>query len=126
MPKRSQRAAVAERTQQRLADQSQKRKARQQHRQAPQAAGQPQARPERATQANVAQDTPPRVHADLVTVAFRGPLAEKTRTLARQCQLSLAKLMQDALLLYEQKVGAGYQAGSLLSAWKAEQAPAQE
>ena len=126
MPKRSQRAAVAERTQQRLADQSQKRKARQQRRQAQPGEGEAQARPPKRTAANVAQNKPSRVHADLVTVAFRGPLAEKTRTLARQCQLSLAKLMQDALLLYEQQVGAGYQAGSLLSQWKAAQPPAHE
>jgi hypothetical protein len=58
------------------------------------------------------------VHADLVTVAFRGPLAERTRTLASQCELSLAKLLQDAILVYEQKLADGYQAGSTLAQWR--------
>jgi hypothetical protein len=48
-------------------------------------------------------------------------LAEKTRNLATRCELSLAKLLQDAILVYEQKIAEGYQAGSTLAKWKEEQ-----
>jgi len=129
MPRRSQRQAVAERAEARLEEQRQRRReaaqrgaqTRRQRREAQQAEAQPQAQPEGATQRNLARPSRPRVHADLLTVAFRGPLAEKTRTLAGQCQLSLAKLLQDALLVYEQKIAEGYQPGATLAQWKEQQ-----
>ncbi len=71
---------------------------------------------------NVAQ----RTHEDLVTVAFRGPLAQKMRTLAEAQSLSLAKLIQDAILVYEQQVGKGYKGGTMLAEWKAKQGKAEE
>ena len=61
------------------------------------------------------------MHSDLLTIAYRGPLAERTRNLADKCQLSLARLMQDAILVYEQKIAEGYQAGSMLAQWREEQ-----
>jgi len=61
------------------------------------------------------------VHADLLTVAYRGPLASKFREMAEQYHLSLARLMQDALLRYEADVTGGYQPGTALAEWKAEQ-----
>ncbi len=63
-----------------------------------------------------------RAHADLLTVAFRGPLAGKFREMAEQCHLSLAKLVQDAMLRYEADVTAGYQPGTALAEWKGQQA----
>ena len=62
-----------------------------------------------------------RVHADLLTVSFRGPLASQFRELAEKSGLTLAKLTQDALLRYQQEVAGGYAPGSALAEWKAEQ-----
>ena len=66
----------------------------------------------------------PRVHADLLTVSFRGPLASQFRALADECGLTLARLTQDALLRYQQEVAGGYVPGSALAEWKAEQGAA--
>ena len=63
----------------------------------------------------------PRVHADLLTVAFRGPLAGKFRELAERHGLSLSTLLQDALLSWESNVAGGYQPGTALAEWKARQ-----
>jgi len=63
-----------------------------------------------------------RAHADLLTVAFRGPLAGKFREMAERHQVSLAKLVQDAMLRYEADVTAGYQPGTALAEWKGQQA----
>ena len=65
------------------------------------------------------------MHADLLTVSFRGPLASQSRSLAEECGLTLAKLTQDALLRYQQEVAGGYAPGSALAEWKAEQGAAQ-
>ena len=65
-----------------------------------------------------------RVHADLLTVSFRGSLASQFRALAEECGLTLAKLTQDALLRYQQEVAGGYAPGSALAEWKAQQGPA--
>ena len=67
-----------------------------------------------------------RVHADLLTVSFRGPLASQFRALAGECGLTLARLTQDALLRYQQEVAGGYAPGSALAEWKAEQGAAKE
>jgi hypothetical protein len=42
--------------------------------------------------------------------------------MAEQCHLSLAKLVQDAMLRYEADVTAGYQPGTALAEWKGQQA----
>jgi len=42
--------------------------------------------------------------------------------MAERHQLSLAKLLQDALLRYEADVADGYQPGTALAEWKAQQA----
>ncbi len=141
MPRRSQRQAVAERAEARLEAQATRRReaaqrgaqTRRQRREAQPAdatlrsseapslrstRGQPPAQPERAPRRNLARPARSRVHTDLVTVAFRGPLAERTRALSGRCELSLAKLLQDALLVYEQKLAEGYQPGATLAQWK--------
>jgi hypothetical protein len=41
--------------------------------------------------------------------------------MAERHQLSLAKLLQDALLAYEGHVASGYQPGTALAEWKAQQ-----
>jgi hypothetical protein len=61
------------------------------------------------------------VHADLLTVAFRGPLANHFRELAEQHEMSLAKLLQDALLVCEKSIAAGYRPGATLEEWMASQ-----
>jgi hypothetical protein len=86
------------------------------------AQAQDQAPPERGTRRNVARQPRPRVHEDLLTVAFRGPLAGKFRELAQQHEMSLSKLLQDALLSWETNVAAGYEPGTALAEWKAGQA----
>jgi hypothetical protein len=57
----------------------------------------------------------------LLTVAYRGPLAGRFREMAERHQLSLARLLQDAMLRYEADVAAGYQPGTALTEWKAQQ-----
>jgi hypothetical protein len=129
MPRRNQREAVAERAEAQLEEQHQRRseaaqhgaQTRRQRREQQQGEAQPQPGAESGTQGNVARNMRDRVHADLLTIAYRGPLAERTRSLATQCQLSLAKLLQDAILVYEQRLAEGYQAGSALMQWKEEQ-----
>ena len=130
MPRRGRDEAVTERVRQRLADQAERRReaaqrgaqTRRQRRE--EQAGEPQAQPaaERATRAHRARRSPPRAHADMVTVALRGPLAGKLRGLAENTGLSLAKLLGDMVLAYEGQVNAGYAAGTLLAEWSAEQA----
>jgi len=82
---------------------------------------QPQVEGEIAPQGDVARQERQRVHEDLLTVAFRGPLAIRFRELAEQHHLSLAKLVKDAVLAYEVNVAAGYQPGTALAAWKAQE-----
>ena len=78
----------------------------------------------KATQTREVSPPRARVHADLLTVSFRGPLASQFRSLAEECGLTLAKLTQDALLRYQQEVAGGYAPGCALAEWKAEQGPA--
>ena len=81
----------------------------------------PQEKPAKAAKTREAKPPRDRVHADLLTVSFRGPLASQLRALATECGLTLAKLTQDALLRYQQEVAGGYAPGSALAEWKAEQ-----
>ncbi len=126
MPRRRRDEAVEERAGQMMADQAQRRRRGAQQgaqtrreRRGRQAQDQPQA--ERPTRRNVARQPRQRVHEDLLTVAFRGPLAGKFRELAERHQLSLAKLLQDAVLAWESNVAAGYGPGTALAEWKAQQ-----
>ena len=80
--------------------------------------------PAKAAKPREAKPPRDRVHADLLTVSFRGPLASQFRELATTCGLTLAKLTQDALLRYQQEVAGGYAPGSALTEWKAEQGSA--
>jgi hypothetical protein len=125
MPRRSQREAVAERVEARLEDQQQRRReaaqrgaqTRRQRREQQEAEGQPQVAVEGGTQGHVARNMPPRVHADLLTVAIRGPIAAKMRVMSENTGMSLAKLLKDALLMYEGGICDGYEPGSRLRAW---------
>jgi len=62
-----------------------------------------------------------RVHAGMLTVAIRGPLADKMRELAESTGLSLAKLLKDAILVYGDRADAGYEPGTSLANWTARQ-----
>ncbi len=130
MPRRSQREAVAERVEARQEEQRQRRReaaqrgaqTRRQRREQQQVEAQPQPGAEDGTQGHVARRSRPRVHADLLTVAIRGPFAEKMRALSESTGMSLAKLLKDALLVYEGDVAAGYEPGRNLSNWSSHQA----
>jgi len=129
MPRRSRRDAVAERTEQRLAEQAERRReaaqrgaqTRRQRREQQQSEAQPQPAGERGTRAPTARRSRPRAHADMVTVAIRGPLAARMRELAESTSLSLAKLLQDSILVYGGQVEAGYEPGTSLADWTAQQ-----
>jgi hypothetical protein len=54
----------------------------------------------------------------MLTVAIRGPFADRMRALAESTGLSLAKLLKDALLVYEERIEAGYEPGTSLHAWQ--------
>jgi len=126
MPRRNQREAVAERAEARLEGQRQRRReagqrgaqTRRQQREAQQGEAQPQAGAESRTQGRVARRSRPRVHADLVTVAIRGHFAERMRALSETHGMSLAKLLKDALLVYEGQIDAGYEPGTSLRGWQ--------
>jgi hypothetical protein len=94
---------------------------RRQRREQQEGEAQPQVAAESGTQGHVARHTRPRVHTDLLTVAIRGEFANKMRALSEGAGMSLAKLLKDALLVYEQKITEGYEAGSTLAQWKEEQ-----
>jgi hypothetical protein len=130
MPRRKKDEAVLARANQILEEKAERRRlsaqlaagTRRERRAKQQAEAQDQAKPKRATRAKrERKERKPRVHQDLLTVAYRGPLANKFRELAERYQMSLARLLQDALLAYETSVGAGYQPGSALAKWKAQQ-----
>ncbi len=126
MPRRKQDEAVEQRAKQILAEKAQ-RKSRPKAANA-EGAEQPTAeQPKRPKRGKAPRkERKPRVHEDLLTVAFRGPLAGKFRELAERHQLSLSRLLQDALLAYETNVTAGYQPGTALAEWKGQQAPGPE
>ena len=130
MPRRKQDEAVAERAQQLLEEKGQRRRAgaekaaetRRKGRGGAEVEAQDQAKPKRATRADkAAKERKPRVHADLLTVAFRGPLANHFRELAEQHEMSLARLLQDAMLVCEKSIAAGYRPGTTLEEWMAQQ-----
>jgi len=134
MPRRRQREAVAERTEARLEEQRQRRReaaqrgaqTRRQRREAQAAEAQAQAGAESRTQGRVARRSRQRVHADLMTVAIRGHFAERMRALSESHAMSLAKLLKDALLVYEGQIDAGYEPGTSLRQWQESQAEREE
>ena len=130
MPRRKPDEAVAERASQLLAEKGQRRRegaekaaqTRRRGRGDAEAEAQDQVKPKRATRAaRVRRERKPRVHADLLTVAFRGPLANHFRELAEQHEMSLARLLQDAMLVCEKSIAAGYRPGTTLEEWMAQQ-----
>ena len=134
MPRRKRDEAVAERAQSAsggLAEQGQRRRegaekaaqTRRKGRGGAEAEAQDQAQPKRATRVKgERKERKPRVHADLLTVAFRGPLANHFREMAEQHEMSLARLLQDAMLVCERSIAAGYRPGATLEEWMAQQA----
>jgi hypothetical protein len=58
------------------------------------------------------------VHAHLLTVAIRGHFAERMRALSESHGMSLAKMLKDALLVYEGQIDAGYEPGTSLRRWQ--------
>ena len=129
MPRRSRRDTVAERTEQRLAEQAERRReaaqrgaqTRRQRREQQQAEVHPQPAAERRTQAPTTRRSRPRQHGDMLTVAIRGHFGERMRELAETHEMSLSKLLKDALLVYGGQVDAGYEPGTSLANWTAEQ-----
>ena len=125
MPRRNRRDAVAERTEQRLAEQHERRReaaqrgaqTRRQRRQQQQAEVQPQPAAERRAQAHTTRHSRPRAHGDMLTVAIRGHFAERMRGLAESHGMSLSKLLKDAMLVYERDIAAGYEPGASLAEW---------
>ena len=125
MPRRRQREAVAERAEARLAEQQERRRqaaqrgaqTRRQRREAQAAEAQPQAGAESRTQGHVARRSRPRAHPDLLTVAIRGHFAARMRALSETTGMSLAKLLKDALLVYDGDIAAGYEPGTSLANW---------
>jgi len=121
MPRGKQDQAVAKRAHQILAEKAQRRKRRAGGKEAlSRTPGQPKPKQTGRPKAEH-KERKPRVHADLLTVAFRGPLADKFREMAAGYQMSLAGLLQDAMLAYQGHVAGGYQPGAALAEWKAQQ-----
>jgi len=122
-------AAVAERTEAHLEEQRQRRReaaqrgaqTRRQRREQQDGEAQPQVGAESGTQGHVARRSRPRVHADLLTVAIRGEFANKMRALSESTGMSLAKLLKDSLLVYEQQTESGYEPGTTLANWQPQQ-----
>ena len=59
------------------------------------------------TQANGARRSRPHAHPDLLTVAIRGEFVDRMRALSESTGMSLARLLKDALLVYEANIEAG-------------------
>jgi len=76
-----------------------------------------QAGAEGRTQRHVRRPSRQRAHSEMLTVAIRGPLAAKMRGLAEAAGLSLAKLLSDMMLVYEEQVDAAYESGISLAQW---------
>jgi hypothetical protein len=94
---------------------------RRQRREQREAEARAQVEGERPTQGNVARNRRPRAHGDMLTVAVRGPIAERMRAMAERHGMSLAKLLQDMVLVYEGEVAGGYEVGTCLRGWMAEE-----
>jgi hypothetical protein len=62
----------------------------------------------------------------MLTVALRGHFAERMRELAEAHGMSLAKLLKDALLVYEGGIEGGYEPGTSLRGWQEQQAEGEE
>jgi len=134
MPRRSRRDTVAERTEQRLNEQAERRReaaqrgsqTRRQRREQQQSEAQPQPAADRRPQAPTTRRSRPRAHGDMVTVAIRGPLADRMRELAERHGMSLSKLLMDAVLVYESQIDADYQPGTSLKQWQERGATSEE
>ena len=99
---------------------------RRQRREAQAAEAQPQAGAESRTQGRVARRSRPRAHPDLLTVAIRGHFAERMRALSESHGMSLAKLLKDALLVYERGIEGGYEPGTSLRGWQEREAEGEQ
>ena len=120
--------AVEERTEQRLADAKAKRSAaatkgaqtRRQRREAaaggdgPATAAESPAQPQQAPQKGKRGGARPPKDPSAVTIAFRGEVAGKLRALAQSGNMSLAHVVQEAVLVLEAQISAGYELGTAL------------
>lgn len=61
------------------------------------------------------------MHGDTLTVAIRGPLPGKMRAIEENTGMSLARPLEDAILLYQGDFAAGYESGTSLANWGVEQ-----
>jgi hypothetical protein len=57
----------------------------------------------------------------MLTVAIRGHFAERMREMAERHGMSLSRLLRDAILVYGGQVDTGYEPGTALAEWTAEQ-----
>ncbi len=123
MPRRSRRDAVAERAAAHLTEQQERRceaaqrgtQTRRQRRAEQLTEAQLQPAADRRAHAPTTRRSRLRAHADMLTVAVRGPLAAKMRQLAESTSMSLARLLQDSVLVYGGQVDAGYEPGTALA-----------
>ena len=69
----------------------------------------------------MARRSRPRAHPDLLTVAIRGHFAARMRELSESTGMSLAKILKDALLVYQSDTEAGYERGTSLRRWQESQ-----
>jgi len=53
----------------------------------------------------------------MLTVAIRGHFATRMRALSESTSMSLARLLKDALLVWEGDIEAGYEPGTSLANW---------
>ena len=96
---------------------------------------------ERPTQRHVARRSRPRAHPDatlrsdeapslrstsLLTVAIRGHFAARMRALSESRGMGLAKLLKDALLVYEGDIEGGYEPGTSLRQWQERHSESEE
>ena len=91
---------------------------RRQRREAQAAEAQPETGAESPTQAHVRRRSRQRAHPEMLTVAIRGPLAARMREIAETAGISLAKLLGDMVLAYEDEVQGGYEPGTCLARWQ--------
>lgn len=124
MPRRTQDEKVAERAAQRLADAKANRSAAAKKgaktRRTRRAASAPEGEAERGTQPQQAAPKgrrggarPPK-DPSAVTIAFKGEIAGKLRALAQSGNMSLAHVVQEAVLVLEAQISAGYELGTAL------------
>ena len=114
MPRRTQ----AEQTQQPRAGAQRAAQGGRQRRESRQRGAQPHPSRGSATRGRTSRRSRARAQGAMLTVAIRGPFADRMRALAESTGMSLAKLLKDALLVYQERIEAGYEPGTSLRTWQ--------